>query len=158
MHMKIPKPSKKPKVSPVKTENAIVKQRPKPLIMKMPSKRPKKVPLVVAPLIKEEVAAPETLPVQSVPEVPAAQLDPDQSLEIDRVKSASPMLELECSPVREGSPIPTDSIPLPGSPSKEVLTLVHEEPQTVQEVPVFHSKEEPGTDDGSDEVQTTQAC
>jgi hypothetical protein len=141
----------------VKIENAIVKQRPKPLIMKMPSKRPKKVPLVVAPLVKEEVAAPVTLPVQSVPEVPAALLDSDRSLETDRVKSASPTLELECSPVREECFIPTDSIPLPGSPSKEVLSVVHEEPQTVQEVPVFHSNEEPGTDDGLDEVQT-QAC
>jgi hypothetical protein len=121
----------------------------------MPSKRPKKVPLVVAPLVKEEVAAPVILPVQSVPEVPAAQLDSDRSLETDRVKSASPTLE--CSPVREGCLIPTDSIPLPGSPSKEVLTVVHEEPQTVQEVPVFHSNEEAGTDDGLDEAQT-QAC
>lgn len=111
---------------------------------------------MVTPLVKEEVAAPVALPVQSVPEVPAAQLDPDQSLEIERVKSASPPLEPECAPVRAGSPIPTDSIPLPGSPSKEVVSVVQEEPQTVQEVPVFHV-EKPGADDGVDEAQT-EAC
>ncbi|CAB3372028.1 Hypothetical predicted protein [Cloeon dipterum] len=105
--MCVRKEVKKPKktISLVKAEKANVKERPKPLIMKMPSKRPKRVPKAEESVaVKEE---PQVLPV------------PEQTIETE--KSASP---------RAASPIPTDSIPLPQSPLKEAPQSVQEVPDS----------------------------
>ncbi|XP_065348221.1 A-kinase anchor protein 17A isoform X2 [Cloeon dipterum] len=105
--MCVRKEVKKPKktISLVKAEKANVKERPKPLIMKMPSKRPKKVP-----------KAEESVPVKEESQVLPV---PEQTIETE--KSASP---------RVASPIPTDSIPLPQSPLKEALQSVQEVPDS----------------------------